>query len=86
MLTERQRQVLALLCEGHGNREIRRRLCIAERTVRAHDRIVRRSRRAQPGAGGAPRPRLGTVRLTGRLRLALTTKSARSLADDRFWE
>ncbi|CAM3194667.1 Response regulator transcription factor [Sphingomonas antarctica] len=36
MLTERQRQVLALLCEGHGNREIRHRLCIAERTVRAH--------------------------------------------------
>ena len=35
-LTERQRQVLALLCEGHGNREIRHRLGIAERTVRAH--------------------------------------------------
>jgi DNA-binding NarL/FixJ family response regulator len=35
-LTERQRQVLALLCEGHGNKEIRHRLGIAERTVRAH--------------------------------------------------
>ncbi|CAM3213626.1 Response regulator transcription factor [Sphingomonas antarctica] len=36
VLTERQRQVLALLCEGHGNKEIRHRLGIAERTVRAH--------------------------------------------------
>ncbi len=36
ILTERQRQVLALLCEGHGNKEIRHRLGIAERTVRAH--------------------------------------------------
>lgn len=36
VLTDRQRQVLALLCEGHGNKEIRHRLGIAERTVRAH--------------------------------------------------
>jgi DNA-binding NarL/FixJ family response regulator len=36
LLTDRQRQVLTLLCEGHGNKEIRHRLGIAERTVRAH--------------------------------------------------
>jgi DNA-binding NarL/FixJ family response regulator len=35
-LTERQAEVLTLLCEGHGNKEIRYRLGIAERTVRAH--------------------------------------------------
>lgn len=35
-LTERQRQILELLAEGHGNKEIRHRLSIAERTVRAH--------------------------------------------------
>ncbi|RYD67494.1 MAG: response regulator transcription factor [Sphingomonadales bacterium] len=35
-LTPRQAQVLALLAEGHGNKEIRHRLGIAERTVRAH--------------------------------------------------
>jgi LuxR family maltose regulon positive regulatory protein len=35
-LTSRQAQILALLAEGHGNKEIRHRLGIAERTVRAH--------------------------------------------------
>lgn len=36
MLTERQRAILALVAAGHGNKEIRYRLGIAERTVRAH--------------------------------------------------
>ena len=35
-LTPRQAEVLLLLTEGHGNKEIRHRLGIAERTVRAH--------------------------------------------------
>ena len=35
-LSPRQVQVLALLAEGHANKEIRHRLGIAERTVRAH--------------------------------------------------
>jgi len=35
-LTKRQAQVLELLADGHGNKEIRHRLGIAERTVRAH--------------------------------------------------
>lgn len=35
-LTPRQAEVLMLLTEGHGNKEIRYRLGIAERTVRAH--------------------------------------------------
>jgi DNA-binding NarL/FixJ family response regulator len=35
-LTTRQAEVLALLAEGHANKEIRYRLGIAERTVRAH--------------------------------------------------
>jgi DNA-binding NarL/FixJ family response regulator len=35
-LTLRQAQVLELLAAGHGNKEIRHRLGIAERTVRAH--------------------------------------------------
>jgi DNA-binding NarL/FixJ family response regulator len=35
-LTSRQAEVLALLAEGHPNKEIRHRLGIAERTVRAH--------------------------------------------------
>lgn len=35
-LSPRQSQVLALLAAGHGNKEIRHRLGIAERTVRAH--------------------------------------------------
>jgi len=36
VLTPRQAEVLALLAEGHANKEIRHRLGIAERTVRAH--------------------------------------------------
>jgi DNA-binding NarL/FixJ family response regulator len=36
VLTERQTEVLMLLAAGHGNKEIRHRLNIAERTVRAH--------------------------------------------------
>jgi DNA-binding NarL/FixJ family response regulator len=36
VLTARQAQVLALLAAGHGNKEIRHRLGIAERTVRSH--------------------------------------------------
>jgi DNA-binding NarL/FixJ family response regulator len=35
-LTPRQVEVLMLLADGHGNKEIRHRLNIAERTVRAH--------------------------------------------------
>ncbi|MCP3734245.1 response regulator transcription factor [Sphingomonas sp. RP10(2022)] len=35
-LTPRQQEVLALLNDGHGNKEMRYRLGIAERTVRAH--------------------------------------------------
>jgi DNA-binding NarL/FixJ family response regulator len=35
-LTQRQVEVLELLAQGHGNKEIRHRLGIAERTVRAH--------------------------------------------------
>lgn len=35
-LTLRQSEVLELLVQGHGNKEIRHRLGIAERTVRAH--------------------------------------------------
>ncbi|MDB5670710.1 MAG: two component transcriptional regulator, LuxR family, partial [Alphaproteobacteria bacterium] len=35
-LTARQAEILELLAEGHGNKEIRHRLGIAERTVRAH--------------------------------------------------
>ena len=35
-LTLRQAEILELLAEGHGNKEIRHRLGIAERTVRAH--------------------------------------------------
>ncbi len=35
-LTPRQAEVLELLAAGHGNKEIRYRLGIAERTVRAH--------------------------------------------------
>jgi DNA-binding NarL/FixJ family response regulator len=36
VLTARQTEVLMLLAAGHGNKEIRHRLNIAERTVRAH--------------------------------------------------
>jgi DNA-binding NarL/FixJ family response regulator len=36
MLTARQIEVLMLLADGHSNKEIRHRLNIAERTVRAH--------------------------------------------------
>ncbi len=36
VLTPRQAEVLSLLAEGHANKEIRHRLGIAERTVRAH--------------------------------------------------
>ena len=36
VLSARQSEVLGLLAEGHGNKEIRYRLNIAERTVRAH--------------------------------------------------
>jgi DNA-binding NarL/FixJ family response regulator len=36
VITKRQAEVLALLAEGHANKEIRYRLGIAERTVRAH--------------------------------------------------
>jgi DNA-binding NarL/FixJ family response regulator len=35
-LTTRQAEVLALLAQGHANKEIRHQLGIAERTVRAH--------------------------------------------------
>jgi DNA-binding NarL/FixJ family response regulator len=35
-LSRRQAEILELLAQGHGNKEIRHRLGIAERTVRAH--------------------------------------------------
>jgi DNA-binding NarL/FixJ family response regulator len=35
-LSRRQAEILELLSAGHGNKEIRHRLGIAERTVRAH--------------------------------------------------
>ena len=35
-LSARQSEILMLLSDGHGNKEIRHRLNIAERTVRAH--------------------------------------------------
>jgi DNA-binding NarL/FixJ family response regulator len=35
-ITQRQAEILELLADGHGNKEIRHRLGIAERTVRAH--------------------------------------------------
>jgi len=35
-LSPRQAEILELLSEGHGNKEIRHRLSIAERTVRSH--------------------------------------------------
>lgn len=39
-LTRRQRQTLALLIEGHANKEIARRLGLLESTVKAHVKIV----------------------------------------------
>ncbi len=36
VLTTRQAEILELLAQGHGNKEVRYRLGIAERTVRAH--------------------------------------------------
>ena len=36
VLSPRQAEILELLSQGHGNKEIRHRLGIAERTVRAH--------------------------------------------------
>lgn len=36
VLTPRQAEILHLLAQGHGNKEVRYRLGIAERTVRAH--------------------------------------------------
>lgn len=36
VLTTRQAEILGLLAQGHGNKEVRYRLGIAERTVRAH--------------------------------------------------
>jgi DNA-binding NarL/FixJ family response regulator len=36
VLTTRQSEILDLLAQGHGNKEVRYRLGIAERTVRAH--------------------------------------------------
>ena len=40
LLSEREREVLALLAEGLGNREIGERLFISESTVKTHVRHV----------------------------------------------
>jgi len=57
LLTGRQIEVLMLLAEGHGNKEIRHRLNIAERTVRAHlTELFSVAARAQPDAGDRPAP------------------------------
>jgi DNA-binding NarL/FixJ family response regulator len=39
-LTQRDREILDLLIEGLGNREIGERLGIGERTVKAHVRVI----------------------------------------------
>lgn len=39
-LTERQRQVLSLMCEGLSNRQIGERLGISPGTVKVHTRVV----------------------------------------------
>jgi len=35
-LSEREREILKLIAEGHANKEIARRLVISERTARTH--------------------------------------------------
>jgi DNA-binding NarL/FixJ family response regulator len=39
-LTDRQADVLRLVAEGHGNRDIGERLCISEETVKVHVRHI----------------------------------------------
>jgi DNA-binding NarL/FixJ family response regulator len=43
LLTPRQREILALLCQGHGNKEIGLRLGLAEITVKMHVSAVFRT-------------------------------------------
>lgn len=49
-LTPRQRAVLALVCDGHTNREIATRLGISHRTVEIHRSTVLKVLRARSSA------------------------------------
>ena len=68
-LTEREREVLALVAEGLPNKQIARRLEISEKTVKAHlTSVFRDDRRRRPHAGrpvGAAKRALALVRLAG---------------------
>jgi two-component system nitrate/nitrite response regulator NarL len=35
-LTERERQIMRVVCEGHSNKEVARRLSVSEGTVKVH--------------------------------------------------
>jgi DNA-binding NarL/FixJ family response regulator len=35
-LTERERQIMRLVCEGHSNKEVARKLSVSEGTVKVH--------------------------------------------------
>jgi two-component system, NarL family, nitrate/nitrite response regulator NarL len=35
-LTERERQIMRLVCEGHSNKEVARKLSVSEGTVNVH--------------------------------------------------
>jgi two-component system NarL family response regulator len=63
-LSEREREVLALLAEGLRNREIAERLVISEATVKTHVRHVleklRFRNRAEAAAFGGPPPRMSS--------------------------
>ncbi len=59
-LTERERQILQLVCEGKGNKAIASRLELSEGTIKAHLRNLYRKLRVQTRAEAASRAaRLG---------------------------
>jgi ATP/maltotriose-dependent transcriptional regulator MalT len=65
-LTERERQVLDLLAEGIGNKQIARRLYIAEKTVSVHvSRILRKLNASTRGEAVAIARRFGLIRTDG---------------------